>query len=238
MTIGYTADYTVGVWVGNFDNSPMREISGVTGAGPIFHDIMIRLYRNHIHGYFYAPPKILSQAVCSFSGTLPHQGCKNLTDEYFVEGTEPKNLCSFHLNNGAINASALMPEYSKWLEGASDDRIADQGNMAANSEFGQKLLKIIHPRDNAVFKIDPNVKLSYQSVYFEALAPVQINELNWYLTTGFTNHLVIPSKCSGICRLAFTDCERRERREIKFLGMSPYRSSAVSVKKRPSIPSH
>ncbi len=181
MTIGYTADYTVGVWVGNFDNSPMREISGVTGAGPIFHDIMMRLYRNHIHGYFSAPPKILSQAVCSFSGALPHKGCINLTDEYFTEGTEPKNLCSFHLNNGAINVSALMPEYSKWLGGSSGDRIADQDNMTAKTELGQKLLKIIHPRDNAVFKIDPNVKLSYQSVYFEALAPAQINEINWYL---------------------------------------------------------
>ena len=33
-TVGFTRDYTVGVWVGNFDGSPMRGVSGVTGAGP------------------------------------------------------------------------------------------------------------------------------------------------------------------------------------------------------------
>ncbi len=40
---GFTAEYTVAVWVGNFDNSPMQNISGITGAGPIFHRVMMRL---------------------------------------------------------------------------------------------------------------------------------------------------------------------------------------------------
>lgn len=44
--LGYTADYTVGVWVGNFDNSAMREVSGISGAAPIFRAVMTRLYRN------------------------------------------------------------------------------------------------------------------------------------------------------------------------------------------------
>ena len=40
-TIGYTEDLVVGVWVGNADNTPMQGTSGVTGAGPIFHDVML-----------------------------------------------------------------------------------------------------------------------------------------------------------------------------------------------------
>ena len=181
MTIGYTSDYTVGVWVGNFDNSPMREISGVTGAGPIFHDIMMRLYPKRYPGNFPLPPKIRSMTVCTFSGTLPHSGCTNLTDEYFIEGTEPKNFCDFHLSGGAINAAALMPEYAKWLEDASNGKIQGQENIPAKGGFSQSPLKIIHPRDKAVFKIDPNVRRSYQSVYFEALAPVPMKEISWYL---------------------------------------------------------
>ncbi|MBR5895843.1 MAG: transglycosylase domain-containing protein [Akkermansia sp.] len=38
--LGFTAEYTVGVWVGNFDNSSMKGISGVSGAAPIFHRVM------------------------------------------------------------------------------------------------------------------------------------------------------------------------------------------------------
>lgn len=46
--IGYTGDYTVAVWVGNFDNSSMDQVSGISGAGPIFHRCMEELYsRRH-----------------------------------------------------------------------------------------------------------------------------------------------------------------------------------------------
>lgn len=41
--VGYTPEFTVGVWVGNFDGSAMQNVSGVTGAGPIFHDLMVHL---------------------------------------------------------------------------------------------------------------------------------------------------------------------------------------------------
>src|SRR5207248_10398386 len=40
-TIGYTRDVTVGVWVGNFDRQELRHSSGITGAGPIFHAVMM-----------------------------------------------------------------------------------------------------------------------------------------------------------------------------------------------------
>src|SRR5262249_59410437 len=40
-TIGYTREVTVGVWVGNFDRTPLRDSSGVTCPGPIFHSVML-----------------------------------------------------------------------------------------------------------------------------------------------------------------------------------------------------
>ncbi len=39
-TLGYTDDYVVGVWVGNSDGEVMQGVSGISGAGPIFHKIM------------------------------------------------------------------------------------------------------------------------------------------------------------------------------------------------------
>lgn len=46
--LGYTADLTVGVWVGNFDNTPMRGVSGVSGAGPIFQRTMLALHEERV----------------------------------------------------------------------------------------------------------------------------------------------------------------------------------------------
>ena len=40
-TVGYSTARLVGVWVGNADNSPMVDVSGVDGAGPIWHDLML-----------------------------------------------------------------------------------------------------------------------------------------------------------------------------------------------------
>ena len=44
-TIGYSKHVTVGVWVGNFDRTPLRNSSGVTGAAPIFHGVMLAAER-------------------------------------------------------------------------------------------------------------------------------------------------------------------------------------------------
>ena len=44
-TVGYTRDVTVGVWVGNFNRAPLRSSSGVTGAAPIFHAVMLAATR-------------------------------------------------------------------------------------------------------------------------------------------------------------------------------------------------
>ena len=39
--IGWTREFTVGVWVGNFDRVPLRGATGVTGAGPLFHSVVL-----------------------------------------------------------------------------------------------------------------------------------------------------------------------------------------------------
>lgn len=43
--IGYSERYTVGVWVGNASGTPMRDVSGVSGAAPAWADIMRYLHR-------------------------------------------------------------------------------------------------------------------------------------------------------------------------------------------------
>ena len=44
--VGFSRRYTAGVWVGNFSGRPMRDVSGVTGAAPIWMELMERLHRD------------------------------------------------------------------------------------------------------------------------------------------------------------------------------------------------
>lgn len=69
---GFTAEYTVAVWVGNFDNSPMQHVSGITGAGPIFHRVMLRLqdYNGAPLTFVPRPDGLTEVEVDSRTGTL------------------------------------------------------------------------------------------------------------------------------------------------------------------------
>jgi membrane peptidoglycan carboxypeptidase len=46
-TVGYTTDFVMGVWAGNDDGSPMIDVSGITGAAPIWHDSMLLAEQGH-----------------------------------------------------------------------------------------------------------------------------------------------------------------------------------------------
>jgi membrane peptidoglycan carboxypeptidase len=39
-TVGYTPDFVVGVWIGNDENTSLKQVSGQAGAGRIWHEIM------------------------------------------------------------------------------------------------------------------------------------------------------------------------------------------------------
>lgn len=96
-TIGYTPERVVGVWVGNADNSPMQGTSGVTGAGPIFHDVMLEAMKPSVplRGRYDPewpgrPPGIVDRDVCALSGKLPTPDCPSIIREKFIAGTEPQ----------------------------------------------------------------------------------------------------------------------------------------------------
>lgn len=58
-TVGYTPEYTVAVWVGNFTGAPMQRVAGVSGAGPLWNRIMLHLYDHRDPPRFTAPPQTL-----------------------------------------------------------------------------------------------------------------------------------------------------------------------------------
>jgi len=91
-TIGYTPSFLVSVWVGNNDNSPMNSLaSGITGASPLWHDIMAHILKDRPSETLQRPSSVIQKRICNLSGLLPSQsndGCETRF-EYFIKGTEP-----------------------------------------------------------------------------------------------------------------------------------------------------
>ncbi len=82
--VGYSRRYTVAVWVGNFSGAPMRDVSGITGAAPVWLDIMTWLHRDTPSAPPLPPPEASAQNV-RISG-----GAETPRREWFIRGTEPR----------------------------------------------------------------------------------------------------------------------------------------------------
>ncbi len=77
-TVGYTTNYVMGVWAGNNDNSPMLNVIGVTGAGPIWHEGMLLVEQGHTPTNFNVPPGVLQRTVSYPKGLT--------TTDWYIKG--------------------------------------------------------------------------------------------------------------------------------------------------------
>jgi len=100
-TIGYTPNFLVAVWVGNNDNSPMNPYltSGVTGAAPIWNQVMRYVLKNQPDLWPIKPDNVYGKQICNVGGSLMEKksdGTESCSArfEYFIKGTEPKPLVS------------------------------------------------------------------------------------------------------------------------------------------------
>lgn len=122
-TVGYTRDYTVAVWVGNFDSAPMQQVSGVTGAAPLWNRIMLHLHEQQEPQAFPAPKGMVKRPICAVSGARPTLACPSVVEEYFL----PEDLMAYEqepdrfyqpvqgADGTAIAQLNLPSEYNEWL---------------------------------------------------------------------------------------------------------------------------
>lgn len=84
--IGYSSKYTVGVWVGNFDGKPMQNVSGMSGAAPVWYELI-----NYLHAKVKSEKPMslpqLIQAKVDFESIG-----ESSRQEWFIKGTEVNNV--------------------------------------------------------------------------------------------------------------------------------------------------
>jgi penicillin-binding protein 1C len=98
--IGYSRRYTIGVWVGNFSGEPMWNVSGITGAAPVWIEIMNQLHYPDNNPEV-GPPQSLVKKEIQFS-----QGVEPARAEWFIQGTEPN---AKDQNVGQLNQRIIYP---------------------------------------------------------------------------------------------------------------------------------
>ena len=127
--VAYTPDYTLAVWVGNFDGRPSANLSGAGAAAPIVADLAEALFAGSMPAAFSKPAGVTSAEVCAFSGLKPGPGCSYRRQELFLAGTEARAACSYHHPQEPWHR--MPANYAGWLHqrfetgGAGRFRLAD-----------------------------------------------------------------------------------------------------------------
>lgn len=96
-TVGYTPDYLVATWVGNNDNTPMSRVaSGVTGASPIWNDIMRHLLADKPDHFPDQPQGIEFRNICTLTGLQPTSAnnCDTRSEIFIKQSLPPTQTAS------------------------------------------------------------------------------------------------------------------------------------------------
>jgi penicillin-binding protein 1A len=101
--IGFTSEYTAGVWMGLDSHRSMGK--GITGgmvACPVWTKLMMKIYAQRAPRHFTLPENVELVDFCNVSGLLPNPGCaKNVQTGAFAIGTAPSQHCDVHLEAGS-----------------------------------------------------------------------------------------------------------------------------------------
>jgi penicillin-binding protein 1C len=196
--VGYTPNLVVGVWVGNADNTPMVNVTGVTGAGPIYNQFMRQVLLGQPQLEFQQPEGLLRVEVCNLSGLLPRENCPLRRVEWFIAGTEPTEYDTTYQDfaidqrTGALadertpreqvrlETFVVLPQQAWQWALRSGLKLPPQ-EVLLQTVDPQAALRLLEPDPYTIFEISSLTPLATQRLRFRAAVPPDTVEIRYLL---------------------------------------------------------
>ena len=158
VALGATSNFTVGVWMGNFEGSTVVRETGSSVPASVVRSLLDSLSALYGAENFRQPKEYVKKPICSLSGTSPSPFCHSVTMEYIPLSMEASfsndKKCTWHTQWG-INYPSI---YQHWAFQKSID-----------SSFIEEDVPVIqYPKNDAVFVYDPSLPQEVQ--YISVLA--------------------------------------------------------------------
>jgi penicillin-binding protein 1C len=168
-TVGYAGRFAVGVWAGNFDGSPMGDVTGVTGAGPLWAAVL-----DEVTGMEAPAPEDpagwVRRPACALSGGTPGPHCVHVVEDWAPAGAPPRDPCSYHTDDCTVD---WPPELVTWARDAGRPLASGEGcTVGADA-------RIQYPPSGTILYIDPRVPAEHQRVPLRGAAAAGTERLVW-----------------------------------------------------------
>ncbi len=145
--LGWSQRYTVGVWVGNASGAPMWDVSGTTGAAPIWAAVMGYLHTTQ-SSRAPKPPAGLAQEPVQFADTAGPAPLEAARSEWFLQGTQQTRFAMHSGAHPSINSRA--------------------GGLKGLEPPRQQSARITSPTTGTIIALDPDIPPKHQRVRFQA----------------------------------------------------------------------
>ncbi|MDF1657977.1 MAG: penicillin-binding protein 1C [Verrucomicrobiales bacterium] len=156
-TIGFTPEFTVGVWMGRFSNRPLKQVSGAMGAAPIFRRIMLELHQDRRPAWYDLPESAVRIEVDALTGRTPPSHVRPLKtrSEWFVRGKLP-NLAA--RDDYSHDQKTFLPTtFANWWRSEANDLREFAALKPISGGETALTFRIVSPLDGTVAFLDPDL---------------------------------------------------------------------------------
>ena len=175
---GYTPEFTVGVWVGNVDNSPMQHISGVTGAAPVLHELFAYLHQHHGTTWFAQPADVVECWIDPITGKRLKDSAPTtdaIQEKFIATNLPPLESPEDYEIRPATRAVRLGSEYRAWLA-SGDNWLGGRAVLAEDTSP----LKILFPPPGTTLYLDADLPGQGRRMTLNAAGPKGVE---WHSAT-------------------------------------------------------
>ncbi len=174
---GYTPEFTVGVWMGNADGSPMQNVSGVTGAAPILHELFEHLHQHYGTTWYATPTNIVECWIHPITGKRlkepePLWTGDAIQEKFVAQDLPPLEVADdYETVSGPTRAARLRSEYRDWFA-TGDNWLGDRAVLSETAGAP----RILFPPPGTTLYLDADLPGQGRRMYLRAAGP---DRLEW-----------------------------------------------------------
>lgn len=138
---GFTPYLTAVIWTGYDENKDIGTESTTTYHKYLWATIMKRIHNEVLdvtEASFEEIDNLVTVKVCNTSGMLAHSGCTDTSTQYFTDGSEPTEYCTYHswVKETTTAAAEEDDDEDESTEESDDDESSDEESAGDDSGSG------------------------------------------------------------------------------------------------------